>query len=138
MTKITYVEALEIALSRLNAADTFVTYDYAENGERIENAQSMQMVIDKLAALREQQIKRNSSDKKPTKMQEGNELIKAHIMEVMEIVGKPATVSELMQADEQLGDMSNQKVASLIRQLVEVGKVQRLEEKRKAYFTLVK
>ena len=138
MTKITYVEALEIALSRLNAADTFVTYDYAENGERIEKAQSMQMVIDKLAALREQQIKRNSSDKKPTKMQEGNELIKAHIMEVMEIVGKPATVSELMQADEQLGDMSNQKVASLIRQLVEAGKVQRLEEKRKAYFTLVK
>ena len=138
MTKITYVEALEIALSRLNATDTFVTYDYAENGERIENAQSMQMVIDKLTALREQQIKRNSSDKKPTKMQEGNELIKAHIMEVMEIVGKPATVSELMQADEQLGDMNNQKVASLIRQLVEAGKVQRLEEKRKAYFTLVK
>lgn len=138
MTKITYVEALEIALSRLNATDTFVTYDCAENGERIENVQSMQMVIDKLAALREQQIKRNSSDKKPTKVQEGNELIKAHIMEVMEIVGKPATVSELMQADEQLGDMSNQKVASLIRQLVEAGKVQRLEEKRKAYFTLMK
>ena len=137
MTKITYVEALEIALSRLNAADTFVTYDCADNGERIENVQSMQMVIDKLTALREQQIKRNSSDKKPTKMQEGNELIKAHIIEVMEVVGKPATVSELMQADEQLGDMSNQKVASLIRQLKEAGIVSKSIDKRKAYFALV-
>lgn len=138
MTKITYVEALEIALSRLNATDTFVTHDYTDKGERIENVQSMQMVIDKLTALREQQIKRNSSDKKPTKTQQANECVKSHVLEVLATCENPVTVSELMQADEELSQLSNQKVASLVRQLVEAGKVQRLEEKRKAYFTLMK
>lgn len=117
MEKMTYVKALEVAL----------------NCEALPTE-----VREKLAVLRDQQVKRNSAEKKPTKVQEANEGMKSHILEVLAICTKPVTVSELMQVDGELSQLSNQKVASLVRQLVEAGKVQRLEEKRKAYFTLVK
>lgn len=115
--KMTYVKALEVALS----CDALPVE-----------------VREKLSALRDQQVKRNSAEKKPTKVQQENEGVKSHVLEVLASCDKPVTVSELMQADDQLSQLSNQKVASLVRQLVEAGKVQRLEEKRKAYFTLVK
>lgn len=117
MEKMTYVKALETVLS---------TCELSEE------------VRAKLEALKEQQVKRNSSEKKPTKTQQANEGVKSHVLEVLATCAQPVTVSELMQADEELSQLSNQKVASLVRQLVEAGKVQRLEEKRKAYFTLVK
>ena len=117
MEKMTYVKALEVAM----------------------NCEALSAEVrEKLEALKVQQEKRNSGEKKPTKVQQANEGVKAHVLEVLTTCDKPVTVSELMQADEELSQLSNQKVASLVRQLVEAGKVQRLEEKRKAYFTLVK
>ena len=115
--KMTYVKALEVAV----ACEALP----AE-------------VREKLEALKVQQMKRNSGEKKPTKVQQENEGTKVHVLEVLSALDKPVTVSELMQADEALSAMSNQKVASLVRQLVESGKVVRTEEKRKAYFTAVK
>ena len=44
------------------------------------------------------------------------------------------TISEIMKMDDELSAMSNQKVATLVRQMVDEGKVERLEIKRKAYF----
>lgn len=117
MEKMTYVKALEVAL----------------------NCEALSAEVrEKLSALRDQQVKRNSAEKKPTKTQQANEGVKSHVLEVLASCENPVTVSELMQADEELSQLSNQKVASLVRQLVDAGKVQRLEEKRKAYFTLVK
>ena len=117
MEKMTYVKALEVAL----------------------NCEALpEEVREKLSALRDQQVKRNSAEKKPTKVQQANEGMKSHVLDVLTTCTQPVTVSELMQADEELSQLSNQKVASLVRQLVEAGKVQRLEEKRKAYFTLMK
>ena len=117
MEKMTYVKALEVAM----------------------NCEALSAEVrEKLSALRDQQVKRNTAEKKPTKIQQANEGMKSHVLEVLASCDKPMTVSELMQADEELSQLSNQKVASLVRQLVETGKVQRLEEKRKAYFTLVK
>lgn len=117
MEKMTYVKALEVAM----------------------NCEALSAEVrEKLSALRDQQVKRNSAEKKPTKVQQANEGVKSRVLEVLASCDKPVTVSELMQADEELSQFSNQKVASLVRQLVEAGKVQRLEEKRKAYFTLMK
>jgi predicted transcriptional regulator len=46
------------------------------------------------------------------------------------------TVSEIMTHSMELAALSNQKVASLVRQMVEAGVLVRTEEKRKAYFSL--
>lgn len=117
MEKMTYVKALETVLS---------TCELSEE------------VRAKLEALKEQQVKRNSSEKKPTKTQQANEGVKSHVLEVLANCSEPVTISELMKLDEEFGSMSNQKVASLVRILVEEGKVHRTEEKRKAYFSLAK
>ena len=101
----------------------------------IENGNLPAEITEKLTALRTQQEKRNTAEKKPTKAQEANVGIKQVILIALE--GQEAkTVSEIQTLSEELGQLSNQKVASLVRQLVEEGKLIREEEKRKAYFRL--
>ena len=51
-------------------------------------------------------------------------------------VGKPVTVSELMEANEEVGAMKNQKVTALLKKLKENERVVRVEDKRKAYFSI--
>lgn len=101
----------------------------------IENGNLPAEIAEKLIALRTQQEKRNSGEKKPTKVQEANIGLKQVILTALE--GQSAkTVSEIQTLAPELADLSNQKVASLVRQLVEEGKLVRIEEKRKAYFRL--
>lgn len=101
----------------------------------IENGNLPAEIAEKLTALRTQQEKRNTGEKKPTKAQEANVGIKQVILTALE--GQEAkTVSEIQTLAPELAELSNQKVASLVRQLVEEGKLIRLEEKRKAYFKL--
>lgn len=100
----------------------------------LENATLPTEVAEKLEALKAQQVKRNSADKKPTKTQVANEVTKELVLEVLREVGEKLTVSELQTKHPDLTAMSNQKVAALVRQLVKEGKVERVEEGRKAYF----
>ena len=114
MTKMTYVEALNIALTAV-----------ADNAE----------VTKKLTALREQIAKRNSTEnRKPTKAQVANEALKAQVVEVLDTT--PRTVTEVMALSDALGALSNQKVSALLNALVEDGKVVKTTEKRKSYFAL--
>lgn len=78
--------------------------------------------------------KKNSTDKKPTAVQIANEGIKDVIYSTLSENGGKMTITELMKANEELGELSNQRISALIRQLVADGKVERTEEKRKAYF----
>ena len=110
--KMTYAQALEVAIS-------------VTDGE----------VKEKLEALKVSIEKRNSADRKPTKTQQANEAIKADILAFLADGGK-YTVTEIMAGVDALSDASNQKAASLVRQLAESGSVVREEIKRKAYFHL--
>ena len=101
----------------------------------IENGNLPTEIAEKLIALRTQQEKRNTAEKKPTKVQEANAGVKQVILTAMQNQ-EAKTVSEIQTLSEELGQLSNQKVASLVRQLVEEGKLTRIEEKRKAYFKL--
>lgn len=78
--------------------------------------------------------KKNSAEKKPTATQKANVGIKETIVASME-AGKRYTVTELLKA---LGneELTNQKVSSLLRQLVADGSVVKTEDKRKSYFSL--
>lgn len=115
--KMTYVDALNTVLSTAT-----MTVEVSE----------------KLSALRDQLVKRNSSKTdKPSKKQAENLNLAEHLAEVMKQVGKPSTVSEYMTADpEVLGVMSNQKVSALMRVLENAGRVEKIPEKRKSYFAL--
>lgn len=115
--KMTYVKALEAAIAC----------------ESLPNE-----VREKLSALKEQQEKRNSAEKKPTAKQTENESLKELILEVITNAGKAVTISELQTMNEQLNPtvISNQRVASLVRLMVNDNKLIRFVEKRKAYFKI--
>lgn len=96
-------------------------------------------ITEKLEALREQLVKRNSSKgDKPTKKQAENAELLEHLMEVMKPITNPATVSEIMATDpDGIGSLTNQKVSALLKLLEKDGKVERTTDKRKALFKLV-
>lgn len=80
--------------------------------------------------------KKKSGDRKPTKTQIENMGLKEVILEVLTDAENPMTISELIKADERLGECSTQKISPLISALVKEFKVVRIEEKRKAYFKI--
>lgn len=80
-------------------------------------------------------LDKKASNKKATKTQEANIGIKSTILAVLE-GGKSMTVTEMQGASTELGELSNQKVSALVRQLVEVGKVVKTIDKKVSRFSL--
>lgn len=81
--------------------------------------------------------KSSSSSDKPTAVQVANEGIKSEILEHM--ANEPNrlfTITEMQKEIEACAELTNQRISALIRQLKEDGKVERVEEKRKAYFKI--
>ncbi len=97
----------------------------------------------------EKELLDNKSSKgRATKKRASNEEIKVTILEVMEELAKPVTISELLEheklqnyTEEKAGTsfllkMTSQKLSSLVSQLKKEGLVVRTEDKKKAYFSL--
>ena len=80
-------------------------------------------------------LDKKASNKKATKTQEANVGIKSTILAVLE-GGKSMTVTEMQGASAELGELSNQKVSALVRQLVEAGKVAKTIDKKVSRFSL--
>ena len=80
-------------------------------------------------------LDKKASNKKATKTQEANVGIKSTILAVLE-GGKSMTVTEMQGASAELGELSNQKVSALVRQLVEAGEVVRTIDKKVSRFSL--
>ena len=79
--------------------------------------------------------KKNSRSGKPTKTQVENETIKTQIVSILERVGKPMTVTQLL-AENELANLSNQKISALLTQLRKSGEVVRTTEKKVAFYSL--
>ena len=105
------------------------------NGETVENystAKAIEFIDGRIAQV----AKKNATptgERKPTKTQLENEGIKEQIVSAIAENGKPMTVGEVMK---ELGIDSNQKVTSLLTQLVKSNAVIRTEVKGKPYFSL--
>lgn len=76
--------------------------------------------------------KKNSADKKPTAQQVANAGICDAIYEVMED-GKLYTITDLIKTVPECAELTNQRVSAIVRGMLGT-KVDRVEEKRKAYF----
>lgn len=82
--------------------------------------------------------KKSASAKgKTSKVQKENEGTKELILAVLRTMDKGATCTELIKADEGLGEFSNQKLSALLRQMIAEGVVTRAEVKGKAVFSAV-
>lgn len=102
----------------------------------IDEVKSNPVLVDFIEHELELLAKKNSAEKKPTAVQVANDGIKDAILDGM-VEGTLYTITDLIKTIPALADLTNQRVSALVRQLKDDGKVERIEEKRKAYFRLV-
>lgn len=132
MMKLTKKVALEVAINAIeNSILPEWSYSQGEETLTVSKAEA----IEKIQKMIESLDAKASAPKKPTKIQEANEGVKDIIKAVLDGQA-PMTISNIMAHSAELSALSNQKVASLVRQMVEAGVLVRTEEKRKAYFSL--
>lgn len=118
--KMTYVEALTIAIDTMNSLES-------PNKE----------AIDRLIALKESTEKRNNSKSKAeVAKQSANDDLKNVIVEVLTNCTDPVTITEMLALDERFNGLKVQKISPLMRKLLEEGKIKREEMKHKAYFSI--
>jgi hypothetical protein len=79
--------------------------------------------------------KKNSSEKKPTAQQTANATIVNAIVEGMER-NRLYTITDLIKEIPECADLTNQRVSALVRGVLDT-KIERVEEKRKAYFRVI-
>ena len=84
--------------------------------------------------------RKNTTEKKPTAKQTANDGIKATIVEVLTAdPNRLFTITELTKTVPNLPeDMTPQRMSALVRQLKDAGVVERIEEKRVAYFRIAR
>lgn len=121
--RVTKAQRFEDIKALLN--DEAVTY-----GTTIEDA--VKFCDSELALL----AKKNSGEKKPTKTQEENEGYKALILDFLREQTAGVTCTDIQKGIPSFADFNNQKIAALVRQLVEAGKVGKATVKGKSLFSI--
>lgn len=71
---------------------------------------------------------------KPTKTQEENLKIMETIVTCL--TSEPSTISEIQKRNEELETLSNQKMSALLKKLIDAERVEKVMDKKKAYFKL--
>jgi DNA-binding HxlR family transcriptional regulator len=82
-------------------------------------------------------LNKKSTTKKSAKDSETNEALKIAILDVLATL-KSGSVSEIQKQNTDLSVLSNQKVSSLLKSLVEDGQVVKTTDKKKSVFSLKK
>lgn len=77
-------------------------------------------------------LDKKSASKKPTKTQEANEVLKDVILSVLTTEGM--TASEVLASADEFSGLSNQKISTLLNQLVKDGKIEKVTDSRKSIF----
>ena len=79
-------------------------------------------------------LSKKSSRTAPTKTQVENEKIKEKIVATLVELGKYATITDIQNANTELADLSNQKISALLKQLYDNKIIEKVIDKKKAYF----
>ena len=98
-----------------------------------QEVEDMQIFVDFLVHEREL-LEKKSSNSGQTKTQKENETIKEKIMETLKELDRYATITDIQNANEELGAYSNQKISALLKQLVDNKEIDKMIDKKKAYF----
>jgi predicted transcriptional regulator len=82
-------------------------------------------------------LEKKNASKKPTAQQIANETYKSAIYEFLSAnPNKRYTITELIKEVSICNSLTNQRVSAIVRSMQEANLVKRVEDKRKAYFTL--
>ena len=83
-----------------------------------------------------EQIDKKNSYKGETKTQKENAGIMEIIKETLRTMNTKARISEIQASNEQLGELSNQKMSALLKKLVDNNEVIKTIDKKIAYFEI--
>ena len=81
-------------------------------------------------------LERKHSKSGQTKTQKENIEVMEKIMSVLMEINKPVTITELQNENEKMAKYSNQKLSALLKKLVDEGRVVKIQEKKKSYFSV--
>ena len=128
---------------KMKVVDKFEAIKAMLNGEKVEGftLKDATEFLDERIAITEKKNASGGGERKPTKTQLENEVIKENILAFLATQSAPVTIAAIGKA---VGIESNQKVSALVTQMLTVrkgvavadGKVVRSEVKGKAYFAL--
>ena len=90
-------------------------------------------------------LSRKNSKSGATKTQKENEIVANMLVEELAKVGKPITITDLMNTSETIkgytlengNNLTNQKISAIFKQLVESNKIVKVIDKKKSYFSIV-
>ena len=89
-------------------------------------------------------LSRKNSKSGATKTQKENEIVANMLVEELAKVGKPITITDLMNTSEIIkgytlengNNLTNQKISAIFKQLVENQKIVKVVDKKKSYFSI--
>ena len=82
--------------------------------------------------------RKNTSEKKPTAQQVANVALADAIDNALAAEpNRLFSISEMMKEIPDCADLSNQRISAVLRQMVKDERIERIEEKRKAYFRTI-
>ena len=89
-------------------------------------------------------LSRKNSKSGATKTQKENEIVANMLVEELAKVGKPITITDLMNTSETVknytlengNNLTNQKISAIFKQLVESQKIVKVVDKKKSYFSI--
>lgn len=82
-------------------------------------------------------LAKKSANKKPSAVQVANEALKEDILAVLAGFEDGATATDVLNGSEKFAGLSNQKIATMLNQLVAVGKVTKDKSGKKTLFSVV-
>lgn len=100
------------------------------------SAEQIAFLDKRIEITQKKNAKSADGERKPTKLQLENEGIKNRILRNLQDYTEPVNISTLQKDSADLAKLSNQKIAALLTQLVDDGKVVRSMVKGRAYFAL--
>ena len=89
-------------------------------------------------------LSRKNSKTGATKTQKENEIVANMLVEELTKVGKPITITDLMNTSETVknyilengNNLTNQKISAIFKQLVESNRIVKVVDKKKSYFSI--
>lgn len=89
-------------------------------------------------------LSRKNSKSGATKTQKENEIVANMLVEELAKIGKPITITDLMNTSEIVkgytlengNNLTNQKISAIFKQLVESKKIVKVTDKKKSYFSI--
>ena len=126
---------MENSVKRITKAQKFEDVIRLLSGEPtqfIDTDGAIEFIRNEMALL----AKKNTSDRKPTATQEANVKYRNLILEFLSMQDSGKTCTEIAKGVDELNDFNNQKIAALMRQLVEAGKVTKATVKGKSIFSV--